>query len=574
MLHIDATNFTRFISASVVTLILFSPPSGHHEPASLRPQLAAATEQLMRSGEDVKYRIAVCTQPELAEGAGVKVLPALRLFRKDGGDKPDVYRGPLEPAAALISRLRREDDIDPLPLVAVSAKEVRDEVDAVSLAAVLFAEPESKGAKSFTTLFRVARPLRLQMSFILAAPSLQSLFDPVGEGTAATRASSMKRELMLFRTAVSHEHDEEVVVYPAPVVDLAMARQWLEMHSLPALGEIGPHNYELYEHAQRHIRDGYLEDGTIKTGEGYPTSQLPTFWLFLNSSCCQSENAQTRALLAEEGRSRRGHALFVWLDGDRYAHHARSLAATPGVLPVLAAEHKSQHFVYSGSLANKESIRQWVDLVQAGTLRPTLRSAPPPLHNLGPVQTIVAATFDHLVLDTSGPDVLLFVHAAWCAECRAIATEVAKLGLKWQDEDNLRVGTFDAGANDLPRMLGVAKLPSVLLFVNQRVALEGGVEGVQRVPYDLSAMTTEGELSDAIVQYASKPLAKPTNADQLQTALEMLPRFQAEAQKLMAENRKLRTQLAEARRQVEVAAETGDVAVQATSADAEHPHDA
>ena len=86
----------------------------------------------------------------------------------------------------------------------------------------------------------------------------------------------------------------------------------------------------------------------------------PLFWLFVNRSCCAEQNEASLQAVREAASTRRGTAAFVWLDGERYAHHARSLAATPGALPVLAAERlvgeAHEHYVYSGSILEQAQV--------------------------------------------------------------------------------------------------------------------------------------------------------------------------------------------------------------------------
>ena len=242
-----------------------------------------------------------------------------------------------------------------------------------------------------------------------------------------------------------------------------------------------------------------------------------------------------------------------------------------------------------------------MDLVISGNLRPTLRSAPQPLHNVGPLRVVVAATFDEIVL-RSEADVLLLVTASWCGECAPAVEMVRRLAQLWQEERGLIVGVFDAAANDLPRALNVDKLPSIILFTSASRSAsgdasgdatgsatggaaggatgtssagsdggggdDGGQEGALlsdapshalggRVPYDLSEIETESALSDAIMRYSSVPLTKPADVSQLQQALELLPRFRQEAQALLSENQRLRAELTEARHQLLTLSATG-----------------
>jgi thiol-disulfide isomerase/thioredoxin len=301
---------------------------------------------------------------------------------------------------------------------------------------------------------------------------------------------------------------------------------WLNLHMLPSLGEIGPANFGPYEE-----------------------TQLPLFWLFLNASCCEEQNVALKLTIASEGQRRRGQALFVWLDGDRYAHHAASMTSTPGVLPVLAAEREGEHFVYGSSLSSAESISSWVDLVLRGALRPTLRSQPPPLHNFGSLTVVVAATFEELVLSTEA-DVLLLVSAPWCRECDALGAVFEQLAERWATERGLRVATIDAGSNDLPRTLGVEKLPSVLFFPAAAQAKGGGQEGGSErpPPVDLSHLQSEAELNDAVMEHATRSLRRPPDVDALDDAVGMLPSLQREVQRLLRENEQLRETNRELRR--------------------------
>ena len=73
----------------------------------------------------------------------------------------------------------------------------------------------------------------------------------------------------------------------------------------------------------------------------------------LVSSCCQEENLALRRALTHEAGLQRGRALFAWLDGARYAHHARALAATPGALPVLAAERSLAQVLPTSAAARR-----------------------------------------------------------------------------------------------------------------------------------------------------------------------------------------------------------------------------
>ena len=62
----------------------------------------------------------------------------------------------------------------------------------------------------------------------------------------------------------------------------------------------------------------------------------------------------------------------------------------------------------------------------------------------------------------------------------------------------------------------------------------------------MSDLRTEHELSDAIVKRTSLGLRAPTDAREMERALELLPRLQTEAHALLEENRRLRRELVDA----------------------------
>ena len=161
MTRVEASNFTQFVTTTSLTLVLFSTPNCPHEPTDLRPTIAAVPSA------------ALCEDKQLAETAGVRSFPALRIYsRGDNPDNPDdpphvqpyPYRGPLHSPAAIMSYLRRWESST--PLVANSAREVRDEVELVKQTAILFAEQNSPAARMFSALSANDQLLRLQVRHV------------------------------------------------------------------------------------------------------------------------------------------------------------------------------------------------------------------------------------------------------------------------------------------------------------------------------------------------------------------------------------------------------------------------
>jgi hypothetical protein len=185
-----SSNFTQFVTASssAVTLVLFSTPGNTHEPHTLRSSLHGAASLLYNlgtGGGGTLADIAVCEDVSVARAQGVHTLPALRLYRKVESNyaseramdpttlpAPLPFAGPLHPPEALASYLRRDAPSLHVVLRADSVKAIRDEVDAVEIAAILFANEDSQAASALLHVAVADRQLRLEISFIVAPPEL------------------------------------------------------------------------------------------------------------------------------------------------------------------------------------------------------------------------------------------------------------------------------------------------------------------------------------------------------------------------------------------------------------------
>ena len=82
----------------------------------------------------------------------------------------------------------------------------------------------------------------------------------------------------------------------------------------------------------------------------------PLIYLFVNSTCCAAANAQAKRAAAAAAAAHRGALAFVWLDGERYSHHARALGAAAAALPVLAAEAHEAHYVFNGPVEDAAAV--------------------------------------------------------------------------------------------------------------------------------------------------------------------------------------------------------------------------
>lgn len=95
-----------------------------------------------------------------------------------------------------------------------------------------------------------------------------------------------------------------------------------------------------------------------------------------------------------------------------------------------------------------------------GKLKPHLKSQPVPKRQDGPVKTVVAKSFDKIVLDKS-KDVLLELYAPWCGHCKQLEPIYKELATKVKKEKNLVIAKMDATANDVPESFKAEGFPTI-----------------------------------------------------------------------------------------------------------------
>merc|ERR1719237_122347 len=90
--------------------------------------------------------------------------------------------------------------------------------------------------------------------------------------------------------------------------------------------------------------------------------------------------------------------------------------------------------------------------VEAGLVKPKLKSEPEPAPSDEPVITAVGTTMRDTIF-TPDKDVLLEVYAPWCGHCKKLEPEYIKLAKKIKKEelnDLLTIAKIDGTANDSP----------------------------------------------------------------------------------------------------------------------------
>jgi protein disulfide-isomerase A1 len=96
----------------------------------------------------------------------------------------------------------------------------------------------------------------------------------------------------------------------------------------------------------------------------------------------------------------------------------------------------------------EENITRFAEDWETGKLKPFYRSQEIPTKQTEPVYTLVAKTFDEIVMDPT-KDVLVEFYAPWCAHCKKLAPVYEELAKKYQNNPNVVIAKMDATTNEI-----------------------------------------------------------------------------------------------------------------------------
>jgi protein disulfide-isomerase A1 len=99
----------------------------------------------------------------------------------------------------------------------------------------------------------------------------------------------------------------------------------------------------------------------------------------------------------------------------------------------------------------EEHITRFVEDWETGKLRPFYKSQEIPVKPTEPVFTLVAKTFDEIVMDPT-KDVLVEFYAPWCAHCKKLNPIYEELAKKYENNPNVVIAKIDATTNEIENM--------------------------------------------------------------------------------------------------------------------------
>ncbi|KAI8803172.1 thioredoxin-like domain-containing protein [Cladochytrium replicatum] len=383
--------FSKFVEDEKLSLIEFFAPW-----CALAPEYEVAATELK---DKIPIAKVDCTvETEVCEQLEVRGYPTLKVFR-DG--KPSDYKGARK-ADSIVSYMKKQA----LPAVSVlSADEVEDFAASDKVVVIGFF-PSLEGA-DFAAFNEVANQYRDDF-----------LFGATEDDAVASSNAVSAPGIVLFK-----KFDEGKNVFGGKFEAEAIV-DFVKENSVPLMDEIGPETY-----------GDYVERG------------LPIAYLFYsNDEERKTFGAEVEPVAAEF----KGKVSFVYIDANKFGGHGNNLNLK-SEWPAFAVQEAKKNLKYpfdQSKKITKDAISAFVKSIVDGTLEPSLKSAPVPESNDGPVTVVVGSTFEQIVLDTT-KDVFIELYAPWCGHCKKLAPIWDELGEKFKGS-NVVIAKMDATENDLP----------------------------------------------------------------------------------------------------------------------------
>lgn len=113
-----------------------------------------------------------------------------------------------------------------------------------------------------------------------------------------------------------------------------------------------------------------------------------------------------------------------------------------------------------------EDLKEFIEDLRTGKVRPYMKSMPIPKSQEGNIKKIVANNYDEMIHKVK-KDAVMFFHAPWCGHCKEFDTVYKKVAKKMlKNNENIVFGKMDGTSNDIPYMFPPLKGYPTIFFLS------------------------------------------------------------------------------------------------------------
>jgi len=266
---------------------------------------------------------------------------------------------------------------------------------------------------------------QLHSAFLLVASKKRDSF-AFGKVTDADMAKEFGLDsegLIAFK-----DYDEGQVVYQGSSKTTDV-QNWVDLHSLPLVGEF-----------------------TESNSENYAKRGLPVARLFASVNWKVNEKQKKYYVnrLKKAAEEFKGKVVFSYADKSAFQQEVNDYNVKDEEASLVIDNFQDGKKFRMDEKFSAENVLQFVRDFVAGKLKPYTKSEKIPKKNDGPVKTVVGLNFDEIVNDPE-KDVLIEFYAPWCGHCKQLAPKYEELGEKFKGVDTVTIAKIDATANDYDR---------------------------------------------------------------------------------------------------------------------------
>ncbi|CAN8103344.1 unnamed protein product [Discula destructiva] len=388
VVELDKSKFPAFIkSNSVVMVDYYAPWCGHC--VKFAPKFESAAKKLQQFGVDVKLAKVDCTrQARLCQEHNIRAYPTMKVFKNNEELYHD-YEGPRR-VSAIVEFMERQT----LPTVSdLQTKQQHDDF--------LFKE---KGEIVLMAYFDSNDDHHPRV-LAAAAEKLHEDF-PLGKTSDVNAAQAAG---VPFPSLVLYRPDDEGKVVFDKVWDVDAIKEFAKTGHKPLIGETGAESWRRYTSGS---------DG-------------PTVFMFHKT---EDDRRSLKKHFSPVAKKYAGSIQFTTAEIPDFQGFANYLhlrtEPTDSRFPALAIYNGSNKKKYpfdNQQGLTEVNIDNFVKSFLDGSLKPSIMSEDIPNQDQGPVTTVVANSYDDIVMDAN-KDVLLYFYRHDCPYCNAMNPVYDTLG--------------------------------------------------------------------------------------------------------------------------------------------------